>query len=223
VPSTADLALWLMTTVVELFVVCFTIAQRQFQKFPFLNLYLMASIATNISRYVVFHNFGMASSNYVYLYYFTDSVLTLFLFLSICELAVRLVGTEIRSWKIILLCVSVLAVMAVLSFVQAPFRAMYFIVQFSENLFYACFFGVAALICFWGLKNRPADRIAGRLVTVLCVYFCLTFLIFRAHQYLPRPSDAETLYTMAAMAGAWLPLGCGFALVSNQRPRTKNV
>lgn len=163
--STPDLALWLMTTVVELFVVCFTIAQRQFQKFPFLNVYLMASIATNISRYVVFRNFGMASSNYVYWYYFTDAMLTLFLFLSICELAVRLVGTKMRAWKIILLCASVFVVMAVLSLVQAPFRAMYFIVQFSENLFYACFFCIAALICFWALKSRPADRIGARLVT----------------------------------------------------------
>jgi hypothetical protein len=222
-PSTADLVLWLMTTVVELFVVCLIIVQRQFQKFPFLNLYLMASIATNISRFVVFQNLGMASINYVHLYYFTDAMLTLFLFLSICELAVRLVGPEIRSWKIIVWCVSVLVVMAVLSFVQAPFPAMHFSVQFSKNLFYACFFGAAALMCFWGLQNRPPNRIAGRLVTVLCVYFCLTFLISSAHQYLQRPSDAETLYTMAAMASAWLPLGCGFALASNHRPQTKNV
>lgn len=119
-----------------------------------------------------------------------------------------------RLVKIIVWCVSVLVVMAVLSFVQAPSPAMHFIVQFSENLFYACFFGAAALMCFWGLQNRPPDRIAGRLVTVLCVYFCLTFLISSAHQYLQRPSEAETLYTMAAMASAWLPLGCGFALAS---------
>ena len=66
-PSNADLVLWLMTTVVEVFVVCLSIDQGVFRKFPFLNLYLLVSIATSITRYVVFSNSGIASSNYVYM------------------------------------------------------------------------------------------------------------------------------------------------------------
>ena len=125
-----------------------------------------------------------------------------------------------RSWKLILLCASFFFLLAVLSFLVASPGRMFFIIQLSVNVFYACLLGIAALVCFWSLNNRPADRIAVRLVMVLSVYFCLTFLTGEARQYLPRAFDSHILYEMA---GSWLPLGCGFALVSNQRSRTQDA
>ena len=120
---------------------------------------------------------------------------------------------NLKLEKIIVWCVSVLVVMAVPSFVQlVPSNALH--VQFSGNLFYAMLFRCGRAHVFLGPAEPPARSGPGRFVTVLCVYFCLTFLISSAHQYLQRPSEAETLYTMAAMASAWLPLGCGFALAS---------
>jgi hypothetical protein len=64
---------------------------------------------------------------------------------------------------------------------------------------------------------------AARLVTVLCIYFCLNFLNAEAHrQNLSRAYDGNTL---SEMAGAWLLLGFGFAFAfaSNQQLRTKDA
>jgi hypothetical protein len=219
-PSTADLVLWLMTTLVELFVLGLIIVQGMFRKFPFLNLYLLACIAANISRYAVYNNFGLASSNYVYTYYYTDALLSLTLFLSVCELTVRLVGAVIRTWKIILFCAGVFVFIVALSVSMAPFWDTHSVIELSANLFDASLLGIAALICFWSLRNRPANRIAARLVIVVAIYLSVIFLNYEACQYLPRAYDPSIL---SEMAGAWLPLGCGFALISNQRPPATEV
>ena len=100
--STPDLALWLLTTLVEAFVVCLFSARGLFRKFLFLNFYLLLSVAISVGRYSVLSHFGLASSAYSYFYYFSDAILTVFLFLGISELGVRLVGSEMR-WRFALL------------------------------------------------------------------------------------------------------------------------
>src|SRR5260370_17367568 len=84
----ADLTLWLLTTLVEIFVVCLFIIQGLFRKFLFLSFYFLLSVTISFGRYVLY-DFRFVS--YVYFYYLTDFLLTVFLFLSICELSVRLV------------------------------------------------------------------------------------------------------------------------------------
>ena len=213
--SLADLSLWLLTTLVQAFVVYLFLIQGLFRKFLFLNCYLLLSVTISLGRYFVFSHFGLASSAYAYFYYFTDAALTLFLYLGICELGVRLVGTRLPRKKVVLWSAAALLATAWFSFsVALPWgsrTAMVF--ELSQNIFFTCCLGVA-LLWAWKLRNDSNDRIADRLVNVLSAYFLLFLLLYGARQLTPHVSSLNALYPMFS---AWLPLGCGFALVSHER------
>jgi len=218
--SLADLSLWLLTTLVQAFVVYLFLIQGLFRKFLFLNCYLLLSVTISLGRYFVFSHFGLASSAYAYFYHFTDAALTLFLYLGICELGVRLMGTSISRKRAVLWSAAALLATAWFSFSVASPRGSRTALVFalSQNTFFTCCLGVARLWT-WKLRNDPEDRIADRLVNVLSVYFSLFILIYGALQLAPHVSSLNNLHPMI---GAWLPLGCGFALVSHEPPqRTK--
>src|SRR5215467_14405353 len=83
-----------------------------------------------------------------------------------------------------------------------------------------CFFslcGLATILLWvWRVRNDPADQVAARLVTVLFVYFCLFFVTYGAREL--RPSEStSSIDLLSAMTGAWLPVGCGFAVLSPEK------
>src|SRR5690242_2516899 len=91
----------------------------------------------------------------------------------------------------------------------ARFRA-HFVFEFSQNIYVASCLGIAIL---WTRKwlNDPQDRTAARFVNVLTVYFSLFLLCHGVRQLAPH--DPSIMKSLGPMTGAWLPLGCGFALV----------
>lgn len=217
--SLPDLTLWMLTTLVEAFVMCLFLVRALFRKFLFLNFYLLLSVATSIGRYALLSHFGYASSEYAYFYYFSDAILTISLFLSICELTLRLVGTKMPRRRVALLTAGALLAAALFTFSVASSSDVRvttrFVFELSQNMFFACGFAIA-LLWAWKLRNDPEDRIAARFVDVLSIYFSLFFLAYGARQLAPYASGPHALL---AMIGAWLPLGCGFALVSQDQPR----
>ncbi len=212
----ADVTLWLLTTLVEIFVVYLFIIQGLFRKFLFLSFYFLLSVTISFGRYVLY-DFRFVS--YVYFYYLTDFLLTVFLFLSICELSVRLVGTKMPRERVMLWSTAALLATALFSFSVASSSVSglttHLAVELSQTIYFACCL-VIVLLWAWRLRNDPQDRIAARFVSVLSVYFSLFLLIHGARQLAPHASSFNSLYPMI---GAWLPLGCGFALVSYERPR----
>jgi len=90
-----------------------------------------------------------------------------------------------------------------------------FAVELSQNIFFACCLAIVLLLA-WRLRNDPEDQIAARFVNVLSVYFSVFFLIYGTRQFTPNVSSLNSL---SPMMDAWLPLGCGFALVSHEQPR----
>lgn len=216
-----DLILWILTTLVEAFVVCLFLIRGLFRKFLFLNFYLMLSVSTSIALYASFSHFGYASVDYTYFYYFSEALVTISLFLSICELSVRLVGTKMPRRRVVLLSSVALLVASAWSSLSVTSSSASrwmtrFAIELSQNLLFEC--GLAIVLLWaWKLRNDAEDRIAARFVSVLSVYFSLFFLAYGTGQLAPHVSGLQSLFPMM---GAWLPLGCGFALVSQPR-RTK--
>ena len=218
----ADLTLWLLTTFVEAFVVYLFLVQGLFRKFLLLNFYLMLSATISIGQYFVLRHFGFRSSEYAYFYFYTDALLTICLFLSICELSARLVGTKMPRRIVVLWSAGALLATVCFSFSVASSAASrvatHFVFELSQNIYFACCLAIV-LLWVWKLRNDPEDRIAVRLVSILSVYFSLFLLVYGARELAPRPPDLDSLYPMIS---AWLPLGCGFAVVSHEQPpRTK--
>src|SRR6266478_7308415 len=211
-----ELVLWLLTTLIEAFVVYLFLIRGLFRKFLFLNFYLLLSATSSIGRYAVLYHFGYTSPEYLYFYYFSEAPLTITLFICVGELSLRLVGDKLPPSRVALWSAGALLAIALFSLSDASsggYRvAARFVIELSRNIFYACSLGIV-LLWFWKLRNDPEDRFAARFVNVLGVYFSVFVLIYGARQLVPHASGLGNLYPML---GAWLPLGCGFALVSHQ-------
>jgi hypothetical protein len=216
----ADLTLWILTILVEAFVVCLFVIRGLFRRFLFLNLYLLLSVVISIGRYAVLSHCGYASSNYASFYYFGDALIAVSLFLSIGELSMRLVLTKMSCRKIVLLMASVVLAAAVRSPLSVPWYLAFrvttrFAFELSQNILFASAFA-SVLLWTWKLRNEPEDGIAARFVSVLSLYFSLLLLAHGARQLAPQAPGVDSLFPMI---GAWLPLGCGIALVSQEQPR----
>ncbi len=217
-PSPAELTLWLLTALVEAFAVYLFLVQRLFRKFMLLTLYLLLCAIITASRLAVFYYFGSYSSEYAYFYYFSDSLLTVFLFLSISELSLRLLGTRVYRKNIVRGCAAALLVAAVISFSNASSSSdkllARFVIELSQNLYLASGLAIAAL-WVWKCFNEPEDRIAARCVSVLIVSSSTVMLIYELLQRAPQISHNSVV---ASMMAVWVPLGCGFAAVSQDQP-----
>jgi hypothetical protein len=168
----ADLTIWLLTLFVDAFVVGVFLIRGLFRKFLFLNSYLLLSAVTGAIRFALFSRFGLASDRVYYLHFFGEVLLTILLFLSICEMSVHLVGTKIRRSNVLIWSLGACAflVMALLtlsaaSFWDPPLTTRFFR-ALSENVFHA---SCLAIVFLWAWKfyNDPQDRIAARFVNVL--------------------------------------------------------
>jgi hypothetical protein len=216
-PAPVDWTLWLLTTFVEAFVVYLFLIQGLFRKFLLFNCYLIFSVAVEIGRCVLLSRFGLISVEYNYFYYFTETFLAVGLFIAIGELSARLVGTKMPRTRVIFL--SAIAFLAVVWSSLAVVwngggrSGIHFAVELSQNIFFVCCLATV-LLWIWRLRNDPEDWVAARFVGVLSVYFSLLLLIFGVRHIAPHASDVYKIYPMVS---AWLPLGCGFALVSHER------
>jgi hypothetical protein len=200
--------------VVEAFVVYLFFAQRLSGRFFFFNAYFLLAVTMGIGRYAVLTWSGISSLEYAYFYFFTDGLLSVLLFLSIFEIKARLDGTKVLRRKNLLLSVGALLATAWFSFQIASlstFKATHFVFEFSQNIYVVCCLAIAVL-WIWKLLNDPQDRTAARFVNVLSVYFALFLLRYGVRQLTPH--DVSYMNSLWPMTGAWLPLGCGFALVS---------
>ena len=219
--SLPDFILWLLTTFVEAFVVYLFVIRGLFSQFLFLNLYLALLVAAEVGRYAILLHFGLASAVFYSFYFFSDGLLGIFLFLSICQLSTRLVGDLIPRRTIALFNSGLFVATACLSFPVASSRgfldaSVIFAFQLSQNFSLVCGLSIVALWT-WKLRNHPTDWISAQLVNTLTVYFLLLALGSAALQVAPRNSGRINLFCMIE---AWLPLGCGFALLSPDQPQT---
>jgi|SRR5215469_1579439 len=210
--TTFTLVTWVLTTLVEAFVACVFVIQGLSRKFLFLNLYFVLCVIFSVGRYVVISYRGLTSLEYASFYYATDAVLTLALLMSIFQLGVQVMGNKwkVKLWSACVILAAGCFCFAALSSVTGR-RAIF---QLSEYVFFLCGF---AIVWIWVLQlvSYQVDRITARLVRVLCVYFLLYFATVAARELRPR-AEFTGMNVLLAMMGAWLPLGCGFALVSQE-------
>lgn len=216
-PSSADFAFWLLTTLVDGFVMYLFIRQGLFRRFIFLSLYFLLSVTISIARCIILLQFGLPSVEYVYGFYITDALLSISLFLSVSELSLRVGRIRMLRWKIVTWAGSLLLTMAcfgVESLRSNGVRTPIFLSESSQSIFFIC--GLAVILLWvWKFLKNPVDGVAAKFLNVFGVYFLVFFLVYGARE-ISFSSAVATLYALQWMMGAWLPLGCGFALVSQE-------
>lgn len=212
-PGPVFLMIWLLGTALELsFVVC-SIVRKSFQRYLFLNLYLLFSTIGSSVRFLVLRHFGQDSDQYMYCYYYTDFVLTLTLFVALISLYTQ-VFSELKI-KQYLYFVAMLVLLGTSIFSYAVVNqsseklATKFAFELSQNLY---FVGLILTYILWGavLKLRETRTRLVQFVLSLGLYFSAYAACYALLNMANTRSVAEYL---SPLLGCLLPLSWTLTIV----------
>ena len=193
-------------------VVC-ALFRHTFRRYLCLNLYMLLSIVVSVSRHVILAEFGLASTQYLYAYFYSDAVLTIFLYLALTTLYLQ-VFDEMKVEKFVrLAAMFLLAATAVFSYAvieQSHQRMMTnFVYELSQNLY---FVGLVLTYVLWGaiLKLRETRTQLIQLVLSLGVYFSAFAATSALRNMLPA---SQVVVYFAPILGCLLPVAWAYAFV----------
>jgi len=212
VPGPFEYFIWFSCTFLEGAVVVCAIKKGAFRKYFFLNLYMAASVVVTIVRFRVLTSYGFTSSEYIYLYYYSDALLTIFLYLALSSLYAHVFSElqaerYVRFGTLILLAGTALFSYGVVE--QSTTKLISrFVVELSQNLY---FVGLVLTYVLWAaiLKLRETRARLVQIVLSLGVYFSL----FAADYALRNlyPSMRSLLISFLQVFGCFLPLAWAYA------------
>lgn len=192
-------------------VVC-AIRKKALRPYLFLNMYMAASLFVSVSRYNILQSYGLTSPQYMYFYYYSDALLTIFLYFALTSLFSR-VFSEMQAEQYVKLgAVVLLSGTALFSYAvvnQSQSRLVtHFVVELSQNLY---FVGLVLTYVLWAavLKLRETRTRLIQLVLSLGVYFSL----FAADYALRNlyPSMTTLLQILPPLFGCFLPAAWAYA------------
>ncbi len=206
-----DYFLWIASAVLEATVVVCAIRTRDLTKYFILNLYMACTFFATLGRLIVCIRYGYTSPQYSYLYWFSDALLTIFLYFALMgfyshvfqEMGVHrylrfaalllLAGTAWFSYQVV---------------VHSSHRLLTrFVVELSQNLY---FVGVVLTYLLWGaiLKLRETRTRLIQLILALGVYFS-AFAVNYALWNLYHELDVIWRHVPELLA-LWLPLAWAY-------------
>lgn len=206
-----DYLIWLLGPAVQAYVVVRTILSREFLRYLPLVFYMFSAALLDVGRLVVYRTYGLQSEAFLYFYYYSDTLLTVFLYFAILALYQRVfeemqVSRHIR-WAGALL----LALTAIVSYTMVHQNAANmvnrFVVELSRNLY---FVGVVLTYVLWGatLQLRETRTRIVQLVLSLGIFFSLSAALYAARNLFP--GYAPWFAAMGPIAGFVLPLAWAY-------------
>jgi hypothetical protein len=168
------LFIWCFGVVLEIgFVVC-SIARKSFFRYFFLNLYVLMVAGSEVPRYIVLNRFGLNSSEYRYVYFYTDALLTVALYMALISLYSHVFGElnfgkYVRTTAVLLLLGTALFSYAVVA--QSSERlSTGFAYELSQNLY---FVGLVLTYLLWAavVKLRESRTRVVQFILALGLYF----------------------------------------------------
>jgi hypothetical protein len=168
------LFIWYFGVVLEIgFVVC-SIARKSFFRYFFLNLYVLMVAGSEVPRYIVLNRFGLNSSEYRYVYFYTDALLTVALYMALISLYSHVFGElnfgkYVRTTAVLLLLGTALFSYAVVA--QSSERlSTGFAYELSQNLY---FVGLVLTYLLWAavVKLRESRTRVVQFILALGLYF----------------------------------------------------
>jgi hypothetical protein len=176
VPGPFEYSIWILCALLEAGVVVCSLLRRSFQRYFTLNLYMIASFATTVGRYVVLERSGFTSNEYAYFYYYSDAILTIclyFVLMGLYSLVFEELGaaTYVRAFSMLLLAGTALFSYGVIHQSENRMVTLY-VFEMSQNLY---FVGLVLTYVLWGavLKLRETRARVIQFVLSLGVYFSL--------------------------------------------------
>ena len=179
--NAASYVIWYVGFVLELMVVVHAFRRGTARRLWPLCLYMASECVASISRYSILSRYGITSPEYMYCYYYSDAILTIFLFLVLLTLFGYVF--QVRTWRGIPLKAAAISYAGVAFFsyavvhqTQARFMT-HFVVEFSQNLYFVAMLAVFAILAGVITKKMPPTAEVN-LVWLLAIYFCVFWGIY---------------------------------------------
>jgi hypothetical protein len=204
--------IWFVGFLCEVTVLVCAFKKQVFRRYLLLNLYVVGLILSELLRYKVLSEYGFSSIQYQYVYYYSDAVLTVFLYFALSTLYSQ-VFSEMNAERYVKLgMVLVLAGTALFTYavvVQSSAKLVtHFVVELSQNIY---FVGLVLTYVLWGaiLKLRETRSRLIQLVLSLGVYFSLHAANYAIRNVYPPLSSVFVPLTQ--VFGTFLPLAWAYA------------
>jgi uncharacterized membrane protein YgdD (TMEM256/DUF423 family) len=211
VPGSIGYTIWFLGSLLEVCVVVSALAKHSFRRYLFLNIYMLFSFLISLGRYYVLSHFGLRSSEYKYFYFYSDAVLTIFLYLALITLYLH-VFDEMKVEKFVRLAAVLLLVGTALfsyAVVEQSSNKMLtgFFFELSQNLY---FVGLVLTYVLWGaiLKLRETRTQLIQLVLSLGIYFSAFAATFALGNMFP---NLQFFTYVVPVFGCLLPLAWAYA------------
>jgi len=212
VPGPLVNLLWLVGILAEAAVVVCALKKGAFRRYLLLNLYMAGLLCVELARYKIVSEYGLKSTQFVYFYFYSDAILTIFLYFALCTLYSH-VFSEMKAERyvklgaLLLLAGTALFTYAVVQQSTAKL-VTHFVVELSQNLY---FVGLILTYVLWGaiLKLRETRTRLIQLELSLGLYFS-----FLAANYAVRnlyPSLSTVFIPLVQLCGIFLPLAWAYA------------
>ena len=204
--------IWFVGFLCQAAVLVCALKKGAFRRYLLLNLYMAGLIAVDLGRYKILSEYGQGSTQYLYFYYYSDAILTIFLYFALCTLYSH-VFSEMNAERYVkmgaLLLLGGTAIFTYAVVQQSTAKLVtHFAAELSQNLY---FVGVVLTYVLWGaiLKLRETRTRLIQLVLSLGVYFSLL-----AANYAIRnlyPSLSSVFIPLVQIFGTFLPLAWAYA------------
>jgi hypothetical protein len=212
VPGFVENVLWLFCTLLEVSVVVCALKKGAFRRYLILNMYMIASVLATLGRYRVLTHYGYTSSEYLYFYYYSDALLTIFLYFALTSLYAHVFSDMNANRLVRFGAVGLLAGTALFSYLvveQSNAKLVtHFVVELSQNLY---FVGLVLTYVLWAaiLKLRESRMQLVQLVLSLGVYFSLLAATYALRNLFP--SQSSLFLSFIQPIGFVLPLAWAYA------------
>jgi len=206
-----DYVLWLAGWVLQAIALVCVIRARSFSRYFTVTSYILAAVVLSAGRVFMFARYGFTSAQYFYFYYFSDALLTVFLYFALMGLYF-LVFREMGVHRY--LCVGAILLLGLTAgvsyqmVVSSSHKLLTrFVVELSQNLY---FVGVVLTYLLWGaiMKLRETRTRLIQLVLALGIYFSA----FAANYALRNlyPTLNVVWQYVPPLMGLWLPLAWAY-------------
>ena len=209
--SSADMVLWVYDTVLSVFVAFVIIIRGQFRRFSVLATYFAIVAAVSLLRMHALYAYGLSSSEYAYLYYFSDLLLCVLLYFVIATLYRKVFPAKRTHLRVRVGSVLIAAGVGIwaLAIVEATSSRLIsrWIVEYSQDLYFVSV--VAALILFAFARYKPnIPKPVHQLTFVFAGYYLFLALMYMIRYLSPR--WGVPLGGLVGFFGMWLPLGVAY-------------
>jgi hypothetical protein len=201
-----DYLIWVVSFALEVYILARAVASKDFLRYLSLHLFIAAMIFRDASLYVTLKEFGYASAQYNYAYYYTDALLTVMMYLAIMHLYYQVfremrLGRYVRWATGLLLAATALFAYGVVQ-ANTDHLTSRFVVELSQDLY---FVGLVLTYLLWAavFKLRETRARLVQLVLALGIYFSGTAALYALRNMFPDLREVTLM--MVPLVGLFLP------------------